>query len=544
MTLLDVRNLTVSFKMDNRTIEAVRNVNFSIAPAQTLALVGESGSGKSVTALSILRLVAASHSSGEILFQGNDLAHLTERELRKVRGNRISMIFQEPMTSLNPLHTISRQIAEPLVVHQGMTAQAAARRVRELMDLVGLGDLADRIHDFPHTLSGGQRQRVMIAMALACDPDLLIADEPTTALDVTVEARILELLGSLQRQLSMAVLFITHNLSIVRRFADRVAVMDGGRIVETGTVDDVFTRPQHASTQHLLASQPRGRPEPVPHDSARRLEANGLKVWFPVRAGVFRRATSHVKAVDGIDLTVRGRETIGIVGESGSGKSTLGMAILRLIASEGDIRYEDRSLQGLGFRDLRPLRRELQIIFQDPFGSLSPRMSVAGIIEEGLKVHGMGKNPEGRRELVAEALDEVGLEPAMMDRYPHEFSGGQRQRIAIARAMILKPRIVVLDEPTSALDMSVQSQIITLLRRLQNDHDLSYLFISHDLRVVRAMSHHVLVMKAGRVVESGSAHDIFETPKSAYTRALMAAVSDTGGTWLGLPCPDKRVWTS
>ncbi len=533
MTLLDVRNLTVSFKMDNRTIEAVRNVNFSIAPAQTLALVGESGSGKSVTALSILRLVAAGHSSGEILFQGNDLAHLTERELRKVRGNRISMIFQEPMTSLNPLHTISRQIAEPLVVHQGMTAQAAARRVRELMDLVGLGDLADRIHDFPHTLSGGQRQRVMIAMALACDPDLLIADEPTTALDVTVEARILELLGSLQRQLSMAVLFITHNLSIVRRFADRVAVMDGGRIVETGTVDDVFTRPQHASTQHLLASQPRGRPEPVPHDSARRLEANGLKVWFPVRAGVFRRATSHVKAVDGIDLTVRGRETIGIVGESGSGKSTLGMAILRLIASEGDIRYEDRSLQGLGFRDLRPLRRELQIIFQDPFGSLSPRMSVAGIIEEGLKVHGMGKNPEGRRELVAEALDEVGLEPAMMDRYPHEFSGGQRQRIAIARAMILKPRIVVLDEPTSALDMSVQSQIITLLRRLQNDHDLSYLFISHDLRVVRAMSHHVLVMKAGRVVESGSAHDIFETPKSAYTRALMAAVSDTGGTWLG-----------
>ncbi len=531
MTLLDVRNLMVSFKMDNRTIEAVRNVNFSIAPAQTLALVGESGSGKSVTALSILRLVAAGHSSGEILFQGNDLAHLTERELRRVRGNRISMIFQEPMTSLNPLHTISRQIAEPLVVHQGMTAQAAARRVRELMDLVGLGDLADRIHDFPHTLSGGQRQRVMIAMALACDPDLLIADEPTTALDVTVEARILELLGSLKRQLSMAVLFITHNLSIVHRFADRVAVMDGGRIVETGTVDDVFTRPQHASTQHLLASQPRGRPEPVPHESARRLEARNLKVWFPVRAGVFRRAAKHVKAVDGIDLAVRVRETIGIVGESGSGKSTLGMAILRLIASEGDIMYDGRGLQGLGFRDLRPLRRELQIIFQDPFGSLSPRMSVAGIIEEGLKVHGMGKNPADRRELVAEALDEVGLEPAMMDRYPHEFSGGQRQRIAIARAMILKPKVVVLDEPTSALDMSVQSQIIALLRRLQNDHDLAYLFISHDLRVVRAMSHHVLVMKAGRVVESGSAHDIFETPKSDYTRALMAAVTDPGGTW-------------
>ncbi len=531
MTLLDVRNLTVSFKVEKRVIEAVRDVSFSIAPSQTLALVGESGSGKSVTALSILRLVAAAQSSGEVVFQGDNLAHMSERALRQVRGNRISMIFQEPMTSLNPLHSISRQIAEPLVVHQGMTAHAAAGRVRELMDLVGLGGLSDRIHDFPHTLSGGQRQRVMIAMALACNPDLLIADEPTTALDVTVEARILELLGTLQRQLSMAVLFITHNLSIVHRFADQVAVMDGGRIVESGAVSEVFTRPQHASTQHLLTSQPRGRPQPVPHDSARRLEARSLKVWFPVRAGLFRRATSHVKAVDGIELAVRGRETIGIVGESGSGKSTLGMAILRLIASEGDIRYEDRSLQGLGFRELRPLRRELQIIFQDPFGSLSPRMSVAGIIEEGLKVHGMGANPADRRDLVGKALHEVGLEPAMMDRYPHEFSGGQRQRIAIARAMILKPKVVVLDEPTSALDMSVQSQIITLLRTLQNDHDLAYLFISHDLRVVRAMSHHVLVMKDGRVVEAGSAHDIFETPKSAYTRALMAAVSDTGGTW-------------
>ena len=528
MSLLDVRNLAVSFKIDHRVIEAVRNVSFSVARSQTLALVGESGSGKSVTALSILGLVGADRSSGEILFHGNDLAQLPERDLRRVRGNRISMIFQEPMTSLNPLHTISRQIAEPMVVHQGMTPQVAARRVQELMDLVGLGDLIPRAHSLPHTLSGGQRQRVMIAMALACSPDLLIADEPTTALDVTVEARILELLRSLQRQLSMAVLFITHNLSIVRRFADRVAVMDGGRIVETGNVNDVFTQPQHASTRHLLASQPGGQPEPVPYDSARCIEVANLKVWFPVRGGVFRRVTSHVKAVDGIDLAVRARETIGIVGESGSGKSTLGMAILRLIASDGDITYGDRSLQGMDFRDLRPLRRELQIILQDPFGSLSPRMSVASLIEEGLTVHGLGGGRAGRRELVAEALDEVGLEPAMMDRYPHEFSGGQRQRIAIARAMILKPRVVVLDEPTSALDMSVQSQIITLLRRLQNDHHLAYLFISHDLRVVRAMSHHVLVMKAGRVVESGSAHDIFEMPKSAYTRALMAAVSDTG----------------
>ncbi len=527
MNLLDVRDLAVRFTVDNRRIDAVNGVSFSMASGETLALVGESGSGKSVTALSLLRLLpaeVASAASGRVTFRGRDLAAASEKELRAVRGNRISMIFQEPMTSLNPLHTIGRQIAEPLLVHKGLDAGEARARVNELVDLVGLGALAKRLDDYPHTLSGGQRQRVMIAMALANEPDLLIADEPTTALDVTVESRILDLLGALQERMSMAILFITHNLSIVGRFADRVAVMNGGRIVESGSVADVFGRPQHDYTRHLLSSQPRGRPAPVPRESPTLLETRGLKVWFPVRRGILRRTAGHVRAVDGIDVSLRARETVGVVGESGSGKSTLGMAILRLVTSEGAIRYDGRDLQGLGFRALNPLRRELQIVFQDPFASLSPRMSVAGIVEEGLKVHGMGRTRAGRRDLVAQALLEVGLEPAMMDRYPHEFSGGQRQRIAIARAMVLRPRFVVLDEPTSALDMSVQSQIVELLRRLQEDHDLAYLFISHDLRVVRAMSHHVLVMKDGRVVESGRAGEVFESPQTDYTRALMAAV--------------------
>ncbi len=531
MTLLDVRDLTVRFTVEDRHIDAVKGVSLSVAPAETLALVGESGSGKSVTALSILQLLPKEftiRSSGTVTFRGEDLSAASETELRRVRGNQISMIFQEPMTSLNPLHTIGRQIAEPLFVHKGMNAEAAGKRVHELMDLVELTGLRNRLNDYPHTLSGGQRQRVTIAMALANEPDLLIADEPTTALDVTVESRILELLGALQKRLSMAILFITHDLSIVGKFADRVAVMNDGRIVEAGPVNGVFANPQHAYTRHLLASQPRGRPEPVPRESGTVFETRSLKVWFPIRTGLFRRTADHIRAVDGIDVSVRARETVGVVGESGSGKSTLGMAILRLIGSEGAIRYGNRELQGLDFRDLRPLRREMQIVFQDPYGSLSPRMSIAGIVEEGLKVHGMADNRATRRDLVAEALLEVGLEPAMMDRYPHEFSGGQRQRIAIARAMVLRPRFVVLDEPTSALDMSVQSQIVELLRRLQEDHDLAYLFISHDLRVVRAMSHHVLVMKDGKVVESGSAEDIFETPKTAYTRALMAAVTDLG----------------
>ena len=529
MTLLRVTGLAARFRVEGRAIDAVRGVDFAIERGETLALVGESGSGKSVTALSLLQLLpypAASHPSGSVVFDGEELMGAGGERLRAVRGNRMAMIFQEPMTSLNPLHSIGKQVAEPLMLHRGMSRREAAGRVAELMELVGLGALAGRLKDYPHTLSGGQRQRVMIAMALANEPDLLIADEPTTALDVTVQAQILALLKALQARLGMAILFITHDLTVVRRFADRVCVMNDGRIVEEGEVAAVFAAPRHPYTRHLLASEPGGRPPPVPPDRAALLEAEGLKVWFPIRRGVFRTTAGYVKAVDGIDLALRPRETVGVVGESGSGKTTLGMAVLRLLASRGAIRFDGRELQGLGFRDLRPLRREMQVVFQDPFGSLSPRLSVEAIVSEGLKVHGMGGDARGRRRLVARALAEVGLEPEVMERYPHEFSGGQRQRIAVARALALRPRFVVLDEPTSALDMSVQAQMVELLRRLQAEHDLAYLFISHDLRVVRAMSHHVLVMKDGRVVEAGSARAIFETPAHDYTRTLLAAALD------------------
>ncbi len=529
MTLLRVTGLAARFRVEGRAIDAVRGVDFAIERGETLALVGESGSGKSVTALSLLQLLpypAASHPSGSVVFDGEELMGAGGERLRAVRGNRMAMIFQEPMTSLNPLHSIGKQVAEPLMLHRGMSRREAAGRVAELMELVGLGALAGRLKDYPHTLSGGQRQRVMIAMALANEPDLLIADEPTTALDVTVQAQILALLKALQARLGMAILFITHDLTVVRRFADRVCVMNDGRIVEEGEVAAVFAAPRHPYTRHLLASEPGGRPPPVPPDRAALLEAEGLKVWFPIRRGVFRTTAGYVKAVDGIDLALRPRETVGVVGESGSGKTTLGMAVLRLLASRGAIRFDGRELQGLGFRDLRPLRREMQVVFQDPFGSLSPRLSVEAIVSEGLKVHGMGGDARGRRRLVARALAEVGLEPETMERYPHEFSGGQRQRIAVARALALRPRFVVLDEPTSALDMSVQAQMVELLRRLQAEHDLAYLFISHDLRVVRAMSHHVLVMKDGRVVEAGSARAIFETPAHDYTRTLLAAALD------------------
>ena len=529
MTLLRVTGLAARFRVEGRAIDAVRGVDFAIERGETLALVGESGSGKSVTALSLLQLLpypAASHPSGSVVFDGEELMGAGSERLRAVRGNRMAMIFQEPMTSLNPLHSIGKQVAEPLMLHRGMNRREAAGRVAELMELVGLGALAGRLKDYPHTLSGGQRQRVMIAMALANEPDLLIADEPTTALDVTVQAQILALLKALQARLGMAILFITHDLTVVRRFADRVCVMNDGRIVEEGEVAAVFAAPRHPYTRHLLASEPGGRPPPVPPDRAALLEAEGLKVWFPIRRGVFRTTAGYVKAVDGIDLALRPRETVGVVGESGSGKTTLGMAVLRLLASRGAIRFDGRELQGLGFRDLRPLRREMQVVFQDPFGSLSPRLSVEAIVSEGLKVHGMGGDARGRRRLVARALAEVGLEPEVMERYPHEFSGGQRQRIAVARALALRPRFVVLDEPTSALDMSVQAQMVELLRRLQAEHDLAYLFISHDLRVVRAMSHHVLVMKDGRVVEAGSARAIFETPAHDYTRTLLAAALD------------------
>ncbi|MBT6511502.1 MAG: ABC transporter ATP-binding protein [Rhodospirillaceae bacterium] len=526
MTLLDIKDLAVRFTVEGRAVDAVKGVGFTIDKGETLALVGESGSGKSVTALSVLQLLPqpmASHPTGSITFDGLEMVGASDKKLRSVRGNRVSMIFQEPMTSLNPLHNIEKQISEPLILHKNMSRTEARKRTGELLELVGLGNLKGRLKDFPHALSGGQRQRVMIAMALANEPDLLIADEPTTALDVTVQAQILKLLKELQAKLGMAILFITHDLTIVRRFSDRVCVMTDGLIVEAGPVAEVFDNPQHEYTRHLLASEPKGVPEPVPADNRPLLETDDLKVWFPIKRGVFRRTESYIKAVDGIDVTVRPRETIGVVGESGSGKTTLGMAILRLIASKGGIRFDGKDLQGLDFKELRPLRQEIQVVFQDPYGSLSPRMSIKDIIGEGLKVHGMGGTEAERRSLVGEAMEEVGLEPGMIDRYPHEFSGGQRQRIAIARAMVLRPRFVVLDEPTSALDMSVQAQIVELLRKLQMDHDLAYLFISHDLRVVRAMSHHVLVMKDGNVVETGSAEAIFDAPQVGYTKALMAA---------------------
>ncbi|MEC9347725.1 MAG: ABC transporter ATP-binding protein [Pseudomonadota bacterium] len=528
MALLDVRDLSVRFGEGEGAVDAVRGVSFTLEKGETLAVVGESGSGKSVTALSILKLLPyprASHPTGSILFDGEDLVQAPDVLMRRIRGRRISMIFQEPLSALNPLHTVFRQVAEVLFVHRGLDKDAARARVIELLDLVGIPDPASRLDDYPHQLSGGQRQRVMIAMALANEPDILIADEPTTALDVTIQAQILKLLKDLQHRLGMAILFITHDLGIVRRMADRVAVMTKGEIVESGPTADVFDRPEHAYTRMLLAAEPKGRPaRDETTTPAEVLSATDLKVWFPVRRGVFRRVVRHIKAVDGIDVSVPAGRTLGVVGESGSGKTTLGLALLRLIRSKGPIVYMGQRIDGLGFRAMRPKRREMQVVFQDPFGSLSPRLSVGQIIEEGLVVHGMIAGEEAeRRAVVAEALEEVGLEGAMQDRYPHEFSGGQRQRIAIARAIALKPRFIVLDEPTSALDMSVQAQIVDLLRDLQARHDLAYVFISHDLKVVRALADEVIVMKDGRVVERGAAERIFHEPGADYTKALLAA---------------------
>ena len=526
--LLDVQDLSVAFRTRDGDSLAVDRVGFTIAPGETLALVGESGSGKSVTALSILRLLdaAAHHPGGRIVFKGRDLLTLPERQLRRVRGADITMVFQEPMTSLNPLHTIQRQIGEVLGLHRGLTGRRARARILELLDLVGIRDAERRLGAYPHELSGGQRQRVMIAMALACEPDLLVADEPTTALDVTVQAQILALLADLQKRLGMAMLFITHDLGIVRRIADRVCVMLGGRIVEAGPVAEVFARPRHEYTRRLLASEPAGRANPVPVNAPWMIEAGPIKVRFPIRQGLLRRTTDHVKAVDGVRLLVREGETVGVVGESGSGKTTLGLALLRLTASEGPIVFLGRPIEALGPRAMRPLRRDMQVVFQDPYGSLSPRMSVGDIVAEGLTVQAQGTSAAERRAAVARALTDVGLDPAVMDRYPHEFSGGQRQRIAIARAIVLGPRFVVLDEPTSALDRSVQAQIVTLLRDLQRERKLAYLFISHDLKVVRALSNYVLVMQNGRVVEEGPATEIFAAPKTEYTRTLFAAAFD------------------
>jgi microcin C transport system ATP-binding protein len=529
MPLLEVENLSVSFKVEGGTLEAVRGVSFAIERGQTLALVGESGSGKSVTALSILQLLPypkAWHPGGSIRLDGQELCNADEPTLRKVRGDRVAMVFQEPMTSLNPLHTIDRQISEPLTLHRGLSGRAARERALELLHLVQLKDAEQRLTAYPHQLSGGQRQRVMIATALANEPDLLIADEPTTALDVTIQAQILTLLRDLQRRLGMALLLITHDLTIVRKVADQVCVMTGGRIVEAGPVAEVFERPQHRYTRHLLAAEPKGKPLVRAEDAPVVMAGQHVKVHFPIQRGLLRRTVGHVKAVDGVDVTVRRGQTVGVVGESGSGKTTLGLALLRLIRSEGAIRFQEQDIQGWPSRRLQPLRRHMQVVFQDPYGSLSPRMSVGQIIEEGLKLHRMGGDRAGRRRLVAQVLEEVGLDPESQNRYPHEFSGGQRQRISIARAMVLEPSFVVLDEPTSALDMSVQAQIVDLLRDLQARHGLAYLFISHDLRVVRALSDEVIVMRAGEVVEQGAADRIFDDPQHPYTQALMAAAFD------------------
>ncbi|MBB2674096.1 UNVERIFIED_ORG: microcin C transport system ATP-binding protein [Rhizobium esperanzae] len=524
--LLSVRDLSVAFHQGGETSLAVDHISFDIAKGEVVALVGESGSGKSVSANSILKLLpypSASHPSGEILFKGKDLLKASERALREVRGNDITMIFQEPMTSLNPLHTIEKQIAEILALHQGITGQPARQRVLELLNQVGIREPEKRLKAYPHELSGGQRQRVMIAMALANRPELLIADEPTTALDVTVQAQILELLRQLKAAHGMSLLFITHDLGIVRKFADRVCVMTKGRIVETGTVAEVFANPKHDYTRHLLASEPRGEPPLADPSKPVVMEGSDIRVWFPIKAGLMRRVVDHVKAVDGIDLSLRAGQTLGVVGESGSGKTTLGLALTRLISSQGRIAFVGKDIAGYSFSEMRPLRNQLQIVFQDPYGSLSPRMSVGDIIAEGLKVHERALSAEERDQRVCWALEEVGLDPLTRWRYPHEFSGGQRQRIAIARAMVLKPRFVMLDEPTSALDTSVQAQVVDLLRDLQKKHDLAYLFISHDLKVVKALANDVIVMRFGKVVEQGPSSEIFRAPKDDYTKALMAA---------------------
>ncbi len=527
-----MRNLRVTFAGRGRAppVEAVKGVSFSLDRGETLALVGESGSGKSVTALSLLQLLPyplAMHGpESSIRFAGAELVGADPEALRRVRGDRIAIVFQEPMTSLNPLHTLERQVAEILLVHRRMSSRTARMRTLELLRLVGLPDAENRLDAYPHQLSGGQRQRVMIAMAIANEPDMLIADEPTTALDVTIQAHILQLLKDLRDRFGMALLLITHDLTIVRRMAERVAVMTGGEIVETGPTEAIFDRPRHRYTRRLLAAEPNGRAAPANPAAPLLIEAQALRVWFPLRRGVLRRVTGHLKAVDGVSLAVRAGSTLGIVGESGSGKTTLGLALLRLTAAEGEIRFAGRNIAALSQRQLRPLRREMQIVFQDPFSSLSPRLSVAQIVEEGLKVHRLANSAAERRQVIEEALAEVGLDPAAADRYPHEFSGGQRQRVAIARALVLKPRLVVLDEPTSALDLSVQAQIVDLLRDLQARHGLAYVFISHDLRVIRALAHQIMVMKDGRIVEAGPAEQIMTQPRHPYTRALMAAAFD------------------
>ena len=527
--LLKVQNLSVDFSTPGGAVQAVKQVSFEVGKGETLALVGESGSGKSVSALSILQLLpypVARHPNGSIRFEDQEMIGAPDATLRGIRGNDIAMIFQEPMTSLNPLHTIEKQINEVLFVHKGLARRAARERTLELLNLVGLSDAEKRLNAYPHELSGGQRQRVMIAMALANEPKLLIADEPTTALDVTIQAQILELLDDLKQKFDMSMLFITHDLGIVRKMADRVCVMNQGEIVENGATEDIFKNPTHDYTRHLLDAEPSGTALAPDHGAPKIMQANDLKVHFPIKAGLMRRTVDHVKAVDGITLEIREGQTVGVVGESGSGKTTLGLALLRLISSQGTIEFDGQNIEDMRTNELRPLRREMQVVFQDPYGSLSPRMSIAQIIEEGLKVHGLGDNAAERDEKIVTVMQEVGLDPEVRHRYPHEFSGGQRQRVAIARALVLRPKFIVLDEPTSALDRSVQAQIIDLLRGLQEKYKLAYLFISHDLKVVRAISNHVIVMRDGKVVEQGPADEIFDRPGEDYTKALMAAAFD------------------
>ncbi|MDP5350221.1 MAG: ABC transporter ATP-binding protein [Paracoccaceae bacterium] len=526
MSLLEVRDLNVSFRQDGKLTQAVRGVSFTLERGETVALVGESGSGKSVTALSTVSLLGDSAQvSGSVTYDGQQMIGADEAMLRKVRGNDISFIFQEPMTSLNPLHTLERQLSESLALHQGIVGDAARARIIELLEKVGIRDPESRLGAYPHQLSGGQRQRVMIAMALANKPDVLIADEPTTALDVTIQAQILDLLAELKRTENMGLLFITHDLGIVRRIADKVCVMKGGEIVEQGPTAEIFANPQHDYTRKLLGARAVGKPSPVPEDAPELIRTDHLKVWFPIQRGFLKRTVGHVKAVNDATISVRAGETLGIVGESGSGKTTLALAIMRLIGSEGAITFDGQDVRAWSTSKLRALRKDMQIVFQDPFGSLSPRMTCEQIIAEGLGVHGVAPGQD-KRQMVAEIMTEVGLDPATMHRYPHEFSGGQRQRIAIARAMILRPKLLVLDEPTSALDMTVQVQIVDLLRALQLKYGLAYLFISHDLNVVRAMSHKMIVMKQGDVVEAGEAQELFANPRTEYARTLLAAALD------------------
>jgi microcin C transport system ATP-binding protein len=528
--LIRISDLSVSFGHGEREVKAVRQASLEIGRGETLALVGESGSGKSVTALSIMQLLpypTAHHPSGSIMLEGEELMGAPAEVMQKIRGNRVAIIFQEPLTSLNPLHSIEKQLGEILFVHKKMEKGAARARIIELLDEVGLPDVEDRLTAYPHQLSGGQRQRVMIAMSLANDPDLLIADEPTTAVDVTIQAQIIALLRDIQARRGMSILLITHDLGIVRKVAHRVSVMKDGEIVETAATEKLFETPQHDYSKLLLAAEPKGNPLLARDDAKPVMEAVNLRVWFPIKRGILRRTVGYVKAVDGVDVTVREGHTVGVVGESGSGKTTLAMGLLRLERCEGPITFNGTRVDGYGFKQMRPLRKQMQVVFQDPFSSLSPRLSVGQIIEEGLRLHNLaGATYDARRAVIADALTEVGLPREAQDRYPHEFSGGQRQRIAIARAIVLKPKFVVLDEPTSALDMSVQAQIVDLLRDLQDKHDLAYLFISHDLKVIRALADELIVMKDGKVVEQGPAAQIFANPAEDYTKALMAAAFD------------------